>query len=223
MAIDLHKCVGCGACLIACKNENNVDKDIFWSHFLQRTIGTFPNVKYEFIPTLCNHCDNAPCVKTCPTKAMYKDANRLTLNDPDKCIGCKSCKQACPYGMISYNKKKPHEAWRDKTALVDKGTATGAEVANKTGEEVPYYNPDRAKTYAGIRPKGVVEKCTLCDHRLKDGDQPYCAASCPADARVVGDIDDPKSEISKLVNKHGYMQLRTDRGTKPKVFYLRQY
>lgn len=223
MVIDLHKCIGCGACAITCKNENNVGEGIFWSHYLKRTVGTFPHVKYEFIPTLCNHCDNAPCVKACPTRAMHKDADRLTLHDPAKCLGCKSCMLACPYNVISFNKKKPHEAWLGTAAIIPGGTAGWQEVVEKVGEKLPYYNPDRAATYAGIRPKGIVEKCTFCDHRLKQGEQPYCAVSCPAEARVVGDLDDPNSEINVLLSKYGYRQLRPEQGTKPKVFYLRQY
>lgn len=223
MAINLHKCIGCGACAIACKSENNVDTGIYWAHHIKRTTGTFPNVKYEYIPTLCNHCDNAACVNSCPTQAMYKDENRLTLHNPDKCIGCKTCMQACPYGVISYNSKEPHERFRDTNALVPNGTASGKEMAEKTGEKLPYYNPDRAATYAGIRPKGIVEKCTLCDHRLKSKEQPYCAASCPAGARLAGDLDDPKSEINVLLSRYGHSQLRPEKGTQPKVFYVRQY
>lgn len=223
MVIDLHKCVGCGACEISCKNENNVDRDMFWSHHLIRTTGIFPNVNYEFVPTLCNHCDNASCVKACPTKAMHKDSQGLTLNDPNKCIGCKSCMLACPYGVISFNAKEPHAFWRDKTALIKDGTSSGQETANEVGEKIPYYNPDRATTYAGIRPKGIVEKCTLCDHRLAKGEEPYCVSSCPADARTVGDFDDPNSEVNKLIARYGFQQLKPYAGTQPKVYYIRHY
>lgn len=223
MVINLQKCVGCGACGIACKNENNVDQGMFWAHHLKRTTGVFPNVNYEYIPTLCNHCDNAACVKACPTKAMYKDDKGLTLHDPKKCIGCKSCMQACPYEVINFNSKEPHAFWRDTTSLIDKGTTSGQETAKKTGQKVPYYNPDRATTYEGIRPKGIVEKCTLCDHRLAKNEQPYCVYSCPAGARVVGDFDDPTSEVNQLIAQYGYKQLKPHAGTKPKVFYIRNF
>ncbi|WP_242825440.1 4Fe-4S dicluster domain-containing protein [Desulfitobacterium dichloroeliminans] len=223
MVINLHKCVGCGACGIACKNENNVDQGMFWAHHIKRTTGVFPNVTYEYVPTLCNHCDNAACVRACPTQAMYKDDKGLTLHDPNKCIGCKSCMQACPYEVINYNAKEPHDYWRNKTSVIDQGTTNGAEVAEKVGEKIPYYNPDRATTYAGIRPKGIVEKCTLCDHRLAKGEIPYCAASCPADARTVGDFDDPTSEVNQLIGKYGYKQLKPNAGTQPRVFYIRDF
>lgn len=223
MVINLHKCVGCGSCGIACKSENNVPKDIFWAHHLKRTTGTFPNVRYEYVPTLCNHCDNAACVKACPTKAMYKDEKRLTLHDTEKCIGCKSCMQACPYGVISFNQEEPHAQYRDTTAIIPGCVATGQETAQKTGEKIPYYNPDRAATYPGIRPKGVVEKCTLCDHRLANKEQPWCVVSCAAQARIAGDLDDPNSEVSKLLAKYPHRVLRSEKGTKPKVFYVRNF
>lgn len=223
MAIDLHKCAGCGACVIACKNENNVPEDLFWANYIYKTQGTFPNVRYEFIPTLCNHCENAPCVKACPVQAMYKDKDGLTLNDPDKCIGCKACIIACPYGVISFNKKVPHQFWRNDEAAIEGGTATAKEVVDRTGEQIPYYNPDRAKTYAGIRPKGIVEKCTLCDHRIKEGKEPYCVNACPTKARIFGDLDELSSNINYLLHKNGFFRLREELGTRPRVFYIREF
>lgn len=223
MVIDLQKCVGCSACAITCKNENNVGEGIFWANYKHRTTGTFPDVRYEYIPTLCNHCENAACVKACPTQAMYKDENGLTLHDPEKCIGCKSCMLACPYGVISFNKDKPQRYWLDTSSAIPGLTSSGKETADKAGAPVPYYNPDRETTYAGVRPKGIVEKCTFCDHRVKNGELPYCVESCPADARVFGDLDDPNSEINKLLAKYDSRQLLPEKGTKPKVFYIRSY
>ena len=223
MVIDLHKCVGCGACSITCKNENNVSEGFFWSHHQIKTSGTFPNVKYEFLPTLCNHCENAPCTKACPVNAMYKDENGITMHNAEKCIGCKTCMLACPYEVISYNKEHPHKLWQDNSRAIENGTSSGAEIAKKTGVAIPYYNPDREKTYAGIRPEGVVEKCTFCDHRVKDGELPYCATSCPAGARIFGDLQDPQSEINELLSRHKYTQLKQQFGSKPKVFYIREY
>jgi len=223
MVIDLHKCAGCGACAITCKNENNVPEGMYWSNYIHRTRGKFPNVRYEFVPTLCNHCEDAPCVKACPVGAMHKDENGLTLHNPDKCIGCKACVQADPYGVIYFNEEKPHEFWHNKEQAIEKGTSSGKEMADKYDAPFPFYNPDRAKTYGGVRPKGIVEKCTLCDHRIKDGDVPYCVASCPSGARVFGDLEDPKSEINKLLNKYSYFKLGENFGTKPKVFYIREF
>ncbi|MFZ5944455.1 MAG: 4Fe-4S dicluster domain-containing protein [Bacillota bacterium] len=223
MVIDLHKCVGCGACSIACKNENNVQEGFYWSSYQHKTTGTFPNVKYEYLPTLCNHCENAPCVRACPVGAMYKDENGITMHDAKKCIGCKTCMLADPYGVISYNKTHPHKAWQDNKSIIKDITSSGAETTKEAGAPIPYYNPEREKTYAGIRPEGVVEKCTFCDHRVKEGELPYCVASCPAKARIFGDLEDPQSEINTLLNKHKNFQLKPELGAKPKVFYIRQY
>ena len=95
MVIDLHKCVGCGACDLACKSENNTPDGILWSNHINETTGIFPNVKYTYMPTLCNHCEDAPCVRSCPTAAMYKDSDTdMTLHAADKCIGCKKIGRA---------------------------------------------------------------------------------------------------------------------------------
>lgn len=221
MVIDLHKCVGCSACAISCKSENNVDEGMFWANYVHRTTGSFPHTKYEYVPTLCNHCENAACVRVCPTQAMYKDENGITLHDPEKCIGCKSCIQACPYGVINYNDRKPHQKWKDTTAAIEGATGTGKEIADATGTPIPYYNADREFTYEGIRSKGIVEKCTFCDHRTTKGLNPWCVESCPADARIFGDLDDPNSEISLTLQKYDSDVLLPDKGTKPKVFYVR--
>ncbi len=223
MVIDLHRCVGCSACDIACKNENNVPVDMHWSNHIIETSGQFPNVHYKYIPTLCNHCENAPCVKACPTQAMHKADNGLTLHDPDLCIGCKACQLACPYGAIYFNEKRPHQEYEEEVALIEGCTASGAEITEKVRKPLPYYNKERANSYDGIRPKGVIEKCTLCDHRLAQGKQPWCVESCPASARTVGDINDPKSKVSKLLAKYAPKVLNGEKGTGPHVFYIREF
>ncbi len=119
MVIDLQKCTGCGACTIACKNENNVQEGVAWAWHIIKTTGTFPNVRYEHIPTLCNHCKRAPCVRLCPTGAMHKADGDITMHDHDKCIGCKSCIAACPYVVITPNTKTPHGFWRSNKKLIN--------------------------------------------------------------------------------------------------------
>jgi molybdopterin-containing oxidoreductase family iron-sulfur binding subunit len=91
------------------------------------------------------------------------------------------------------------------------------------GKTIPYYNPEREDTLAGIRPKGVVEKCTFCDHRINKGLLPRCVEACPADARIFGDISDPNSEVSKLLGKFRPFRLREQLGTDPHVFYIRDF
>lgn len=224
MVIDLHKCVGCGACDLACKSENNTPDGILWSNHINETTGVFPNVTYKYMPTLCNHCEDAPCVRSCPTAAMYKDSDTdMTLHAADKCIGCKSCILACPYDVISYNDRQPHTNHRTSNSLVEGGTFSTKEMGDKTNTPYPYYNAERGKTYPAIRSKGVVEKCNFCDHRVKGGLLPFCVDSCPADARIFGNLTDENSAPSKLLAKYPAEVLKEHKGTKPKVFYIRKF
>lgn len=224
MVIDHQKCVGCGACIVSCKNENNVPEGINWSYKITETTGTFPNVRFHYIPTLCNHCENAPCVRGCPTQALHKVEGGITMHDPDKCIGCRYCIANCPYGVIAYNWRKPHGYWRGEETLIEGCTSSPREMVEKTGgKDIPYYNPEREATLAGVRPVGVVEKCTFCEHRVKEGLLPHCVEACPADARIFGDLDDPNSEVNKLINKYKPYRLKEHLGTKPKVFYIRSF
>lgn len=223
MVIDLHKCVGCSGCDLACKSENNTPVGINWSHHKIETTGKFPKVQYTYVPTLCNHCDDAPCVRVCPTKAMHKeDETGMTLHDADKCIGCKSCMLACPYDVISFNAKQAFTEWTDQKPFVAKAGNPKA-LIDALGVPVPFYNPERSKTYEGIRTKGIVEKCTFCDHRVKAGLMPHCVESCPADARIFGDLSDPSSRVSQLVNEYRPSVLKPEKGTHPNVYYIRDY
>lgn len=225
MVIDLQKCTGCGACTVACKNENNVPDGIFWANKISRTVGKFPNVRYDYMPTLCNHCEKAPCVKVCPTTAMHKAEGGITMHDPTKCIGCRYCMTACPYNVISFNDRKPHKRWHGEKATISNGTASPKELTeNVGGKVIPYYNTERNEGgYAGIRPLGVVEKCTFCDHRIKKGKLPYCVEKCPPKARVFGDLNDPKSKVSYLLGKYKPYRLKEHMGTEPRVFYIRSF
>ena len=217
MVIDLQRCVGCGSCSISCRNENNVSEGFYWSHKITETSGTFPNVRYHYIPTLCNHCTHPPCVRGCPTLAMHKLENGITMHNPKKCIGCRYCMINCPYGVIYFNWKDPHTNWKDKRELIKGVTSSPAEeIKTLDARGVPYYNPHRDATLPGIRPKGVVEKCTLCDHRIKEDKLPRCVEACPADARIFGDLNDPKSQVNHLL---GFV-LQQDNPSACNVLYL---
>jgi Fe-S-cluster-containing dehydrogenase component len=224
MVIDLHKCVGCSACDIACKSENNVPVEFSWSNHIVETRGKFPDTKYRYIPTLCNHCDDAPCIANCPTTAMHKSEGQLTLHDADLCIGCRACQVSCPYGVIYFNKDLPFKGYQeDRDPAIPGCTSSGAADYAKSKEPVPYYNPERAETYKGVRPKGIVEKCTFCDHRLAKGELPWCVESCPSGARIFGDLEDPASPPRRALAKHSPRVLQKDKGTKPNVFYIRDF
>jgi molybdopterin-containing oxidoreductase family iron-sulfur binding subunit len=226
MVIDLQRCTGCGGCAISCKSENNVQSGNVWASRKIKTVGKFPNVRFEFIPTLCNQCENAPCVKGCPTGAMHKGYGNITMHTPEKCIGCKTCMAMCPYDVISRHYENPHPRWRSNEALINGCTSSPKEVTNKLkGNVIPYYNDAKEESSkgSGLRYKGVVEKCTLCDHRVKKGLLPHCVQSCPADARVMGDLDDPNSPVSKLLAKYRPWRLKEHLGTEPKVFYIRNF
>ncbi|MBM2814761.1 MAG: 4Fe-4S dicluster protein [Ignavibacteria bacterium] len=253
MVIDLHKCVGCGACAIACKTENNTmnrsaTQTFNWADYHITTQGQFPNTKYQLLPVLCNHCTDAPCVAICPVtpvKAMFKSPDGLTLHNDSRCIGCRLCQNACPYSfdrditeikdqysVISYTEFTVHPFWRDKKEVIAGCTASGDEIAKKVGNIPPNANIYEHSDYQPVRKSNITEKCILCDHRRKDSMEPYCVASCPARARTVGDFDDPNSEVSKLIAKYPIKQLKNNKGdflssgepgTKPNVYYIREY
>ncbi|MBE0501836.1 MAG: 4Fe-4S dicluster domain-containing protein [Desulfuromonadales bacterium] len=248
MVIDLHQCVGCGACALACKNENNTQtrahgQSFNWADFIMKTEGTFPDTRYSQMPVLCNHCTDAPCVAQCPVtpKAMFKADDNTTLHNQERCIGCQSCQIACPYSheelaeesynkgeiysVISFNpfKKPTQPEWRDETEMIVGCTASGAEVAKKAGALPPDANLYKSGDYQPVRKAGVVEKCILCQHRTTAGELPACVEACPASARIFGDQNDPNSNIAMALKKHKATRLKVEEGTDPNVYYIRSY
>ena len=242
MVIDLQKCVGCGACALACKTENNTagrhdGQAHNWADFQNETSGKFPKTKYTTRPVLCNHCSNAPCVKACPVtpKAMYKTKEGITMHDDARCIGCRLCQEACPYSktevkggetsVISYtgDEGAPYDPFfTNKTAMIAGVTMSPAELASKTDlppHRTKYDHPD----YQDVRRSNITEKCIFCEHRVAKGELPNCVVACPAKARIFGDISDKNSEVAQLVKKYKGTVLKPEKGTKPNVYYIRSF
>lgn len=201
MAIDIKRCTGCNSCSVACKVENNLPNEIWWNRILtvggekmDSPKGTFPNLKMQFLPINCQHCENPSCVKACPVGATYKrKEDGIVIQDYDKCIGCRYCMVACPYsGVRQFNWKEPEYAIDGEMGDIS-------------------VTPHQYNT---------VEKCTFCTHRLAEGLLPACIETCPTRARTFGNIDDPNSDVSKAVKGRNYFHLMEEKGTKPSVYYL---
>ena len=221
MAIDLTRCTGCRACAVACKVENNTPRANFWMITLRYEEGEYPDTKMKFLPRPCMHCDSAPCVKVCPVGARYKRDDGLVATDWKRCIGCRYCMVACPYGVNYFNWRSPAKnyyiSWDDKDLTAAVGTAVP-----------PYKNPDLEKPSApenryiagGGHENGVMEKCTFCVHRLEKGMEPACAASCPVFALAFGDAEDPDSKVSAKLREGHSWRLLEDLGTNPRIYYV---
>lgn len=143
------------------------------------------------VPVLCNHCDQPPCVRACPTKATYRTEDGIVAMDYHRCIGCRFCMAACPYGSRSFN-------WRDPRSAIES------------------YNREFPS-----RMRGVVEKCNFCVERVKIGKQPACVEACGnTKAMVFGNLNDPQSEIRQILQENYTIQRKPSLGTYPSVFYI---
>lgn len=197
MAIKTSRCIGCDACTVSCKTYNDLGPGVAYRSVAKMEKGTYPHAKRVSVPTLCNHCENAACQRVCPTGATYKDDKGRVEVDPDKCIGCRMCIAACPYGARTFN-WGPQKSWfpaSDETCPID--------------EKV-----------AARHPVGVAEKCTFCKDRTDAGLDPLCVHNCPARALVFGDLDDPDSELSRLVADERAYVLKPEQGTRPQIYYI---
>ena len=199
LAINTGRCIGCHTCANACKMQNNVPMNMLWNRVLTEgcdivdgAVGQYPNVSRAYLPVACQHCENPACLRVCPTGATYKDEKGRVEIAYDKCIGCRTCMAACPYNARVFNWNEPR---RDPDF-------------NYGDKDVP------------VRGKGIAEKCTLCKERTDRGDEPMCVACCPTKARTYGDLDDPNSEISKLVVARKAGVLLEEQGTRPQVRYF---
>ncbi|MBT3227266.1 MAG: 4Fe-4S dicluster domain-containing protein [Deltaproteobacteria bacterium] len=243
MVIDLQKCVGCGACAIACKTENNTPnrkngQTHNWADYIHETTGSFPDVGYRTLPVLCNHCTDAACINECPTEptSVFKTPEGVTMLNEERCIGCRSCQEACPYSMddvlkdgqysvISYAEEdQPYDAFfADKKELIPGCTSSGQDMVKTVGANPPHQTKFGHNEYSDSHRPGIVGKCIFCEHRTKVGEMPYCVDACPANARIFGDSNDPSSKVSKLLKAQPSFVLLPEKGTKPNVHYIRNY
>jgi molybdopterin-containing oxidoreductase family iron-sulfur binding subunit len=220
MVIDLDRCTGCQACVIACRLENNLPptdaraaregRSFDWLELIPFSEGHGSRVSMHLLPRPCLHCDEPPCVKVCPVGATFKNREGIVAQIFSRCIGCRYCTTACPYTVRYFNWYEPE--WPEPLQK--------------------QINPD-----VSVRPKGVVEKCTLCHHRLQNARDraraenrelrpgeyvPACVESCPAVAMTFGDLSNPDSEVAALAQSRRAFKLLEDLGTEPKVIYLRE-
>ncbi len=197
MVLDLKRCIGCYACVIACKAEHNTPPRVFWARVLEKEEGKYPSVRRTFFPHLCYHCDEPPCRDVCPTGATVKsEENGIVYIDYDVCIGCRACAMACPY-KNRYYWGKP------------KDTMYFSEAAN------PY-----EVTAPQEFQRATSSKCDFCRARLEKGLEPACVVTCPPVARTFGDLDDPDSEVSRLIRERRGFQIQPELGTNPSVYYI---
>ena len=234
MVVDIDKCTGCQACVVACQSENNVPineeahfnqrRAIEWIRVERYWEGEFPDVKARFIPLFCQQCGDAPCEPVCPVYATYHNSEGLNVQVYNRCIGTRFCANNCPYQVRFFNFWEPEWPETLKNQL----------------------NPD-----VTVRSRGIMEKCTFCVQRirrssreadkegaeLQDGDRalsPACVNACPTEALMFGDLNDPESKVAKKAAKElrettparkggrGY-ELMDEFGAHPNVIYLKKY
>ena len=206
MLADLERCVGCQTCTAACRHANATPPAVQWRKVLDIESGVYPDVRRTFVPVGCQHCEEPPCMEVCPSTATRRRADGIVTIDYDLCIGCAYCAVACPY-QARFKVEAPRFAYG----------------AARTQSEWAREDPRRL---------GVAQKCTFCVDRIDTGISlgltpgvdpcatPACVNSCIASALHFGDLDDPASNVSKLLREHRHFRMHDGLGTGPGFYYL---
>jgi molybdopterin-containing oxidoreductase family iron-sulfur binding subunit len=219
MVIDTDRCTGCAACMVACHAENNIQtvgeeeagkgRAMHWIRIERYYEGEFPDIKVRFQPVMCQQCGHAPCEPVCPVYATYHTPEGLNAMVYARCIGTRYCANNCPYTVRFFNWFSPQFDAPLERQL----------------------NPD-----VSVRSAGIMEKCTFCVQRIQDAQdiakdedrdvrdgeiRTACSQSCPAEAIVFGDLDNPDSRVSVLAEQARAQRLLEDLSTEPSVIYLR--
>jgi Fe-S-cluster-containing dehydrogenase component len=210
MIIDRKRCIGCRSCAAACKAENHTPPGVAYLVVMEEESGAWPHVTRRFLPRPCLHCARSSCTLVCPTKATYHRHDGIVVIDYDKCIGCRYCIAACPYGARCF----------------DYGHSYAADLTPHERQPSPEYGQDRPRA-AGRSPIGNVRKCTFCLHRVDKGLNPACAETCIGRAIHFGDLGDPEGRcrlhgevLSGLLASRAHMRLKEELGNEPVVHYL---
>ena len=211
-ALNLGRCIGCRRCVHACVEENNQSRDpqVQWIRVLEMDKArgvdlehadpyydaeTVPRPGHFYMPVACQQCRNAPCVKSCPVGATWQEPDGIVVIDYDWCIGCRCCMASCPYGARHFN-------WADPSLPAEQMNPKTHYLGNRP------------------RPKGVVEKCTFCIHRVREGLYPACVEVCPVGARKFGDLADPSSELRYVLENKRVFVLKEELNTRPRFYYF---
>lgn len=207
MVVDLKRCVGCQTCTLSCKVYHGLGPEVQRCRVIEEETGEYPNVERVYWPLRCMHCDEAECVRVCPTGATKKREDGVVTVNQDECMGCRYCALVCPYQARTF-------------LAIDKR----------------YFPEDSGNLWEKKRlpehQTGTMEKCDFCSSRIDEGlrrglipgkDQeatPMCVISCIGNALVFGDLDDPESAVSRLVREQGGFRLKEELGTEPRVYFL---